>query len=154
MSHKLKNNRHNILIWIIHYFIYYIYLSIVLNSISVFYLKRPLIYESGLHILVSPILGALGIYDGLVIIIPIVFQYLLTKKLSMFKSYSIISLTCYLSICIYLFFKCFNYEFKGKPEGSELHIYPILMILPGVLISMYFVRLYCIKFSNTETTKL
>lgn len=145
MSHNNNSNHNYIVIWILHYIIYYMYFSIILNCISRFYLGRTFTVESITSVLLSPLGGAIGLFDGLVIIIPVVLHYLLTKIYPFYKAYLITSIICYSTICLYFFSKSFIYEFQGNLYENKLHIYPAFIIFPGVVISSYFIWLYTRK---------
>ncbi len=150
MFHNFKINSTIIYMWLIHYAIYYIYFSIVLNCISIFYMGRGFELDNIFYVIISPLMGAIGLLDGLFIAIPIVINHLAFNRLNIFKSYLLTSVSCYAAICIYFLIKGFNYSFKSNLYSSEIEIYPLIIILFGVFISALVVKSYINKYPNAN----
>lgn len=80
----LKNLKLTLIIWLVHYFIYYCLFGFVYNFIDYWHRTYNIDFSFIERVLISPLAGIIGMYDGLVIIIPILVFSLLRLKMTFF----------------------------------------------------------------------
>lgn len=132
-------------IWLVHYLFYYWTFGIIFYSISYYHKEweiNKLFFKS---ILISPLLGIIGLYDGIIIIVPIIIYVVCRLKLSLFKSYLLTLICCYFSYFIYLLLSNYRgvYFFTRNKDDIILEINALFLIIPSLLISIVINYFYC-----------
>lgn len=125
-------------IWLLHYIIYYILFAGTVSLISVLYLSKPFGWDSVFAILLSPMAAIFGLYDGLIIAIPVALHYFLKIKLGHRRGYLITGLICYSIIHLYLILvEGFTYNFTNSEE--KLRVNNFLIVVPCLFITAFLV---------------
>lgn len=140
MSDK-KSFKYSVLllkIWLLHYLIYYLSFGLVFHTIDYSFKKWNFNFEYLEKIVLSPLAGSMGLYDGLIIFIPIIISYLMKIKFDLFKSYYYTILLC--MIILYLI-GAFAYDrttinFRRNIDDESLNINFIFIVIPCLLISI------------------
>jgi hypothetical protein len=126
-------------IWILHYLIYYVIFNILLNASGIIFRRLPFTLEISGSIILSPLMGMLGIFDGLIIFIPIIISILLSQRLPIFRSYFYTCILCYTTIAVFIAVNNVCYVFKNSFTKVNTEIHPIIFILISLLFSTIFI---------------
>ena len=130
-----KNTSKLIKIWLLHYIVYYWSFVLTINLLSIIIKKRSIDFDFFLIIFISPITAIFGLYDGMVILIPLVINYFFMLKYDLKKSFYLTIAISYLGYLFYMsFIANFNYTFIHKEVTVEIKNY--FIVLPCLIISI------------------
>lgn len=125
-------------IWIVHYLSYYWVFGIIFYSISYWHKEWKINWDFFKSILISPLLGIFGLYDGLIAIIPFLVYLICRIKFSLFKSYLVTLFICYVIYFIYLLGTSHRgaYIFTRNSDDNVFEVNALFLICPALLVSI------------------
>ena len=134
----LKNLKLTFIIWLVHYFIYYCLFGFVYNFIDYWHRTYNIDFSFIERVLISPLAGIIGMYDGLVIIIPILVFSLLRLKMTFFKAYYISIILCHIAIYLGSFFFAnkTHFTFERNLDDEILKINFLILQIPCLLLTI------------------
>jgi hypothetical protein len=126
-------------IWLLHYLIYYLLFGLLFHTIDYLFRKWYFGFEYLQKIILSPIIGMIGFYDGLIIFIPIIISHFMKIKFSVFKSYYYTVLLCQFGlyfISVLFSDRPSTINFTRNVDDETLKINYIFIITPCIIISI------------------
>lgn len=138
-NNPFKNTVLLLKIWLLHYLIYYSIFGLIFHTIDYTFKKWEFNLEYLQKIIISPIAGSIGLYDGLIIIIPIIISLFMTLKFNPFKSYYYTVLVCQFGLyfsSIFFSDRTSTINFTRNFDDETLKINYIFIITPCIIISI------------------
>jgi len=124
-------------LWLLHYLIYYTLFASSMSLIASFFLDRSFNLRSVLVILVSPLAAVFGLYDGLIIIFPILLYLLFKKWVNQKRAYLLSTFTCYTLLHLYLVVvEDFTYSFVARGHNDKVNINNFIIVGPCLAITI------------------
>lgn len=141
----LNKNHQNALtllikIWFLHYLVYYLLFGLMFHTIDYYFKNWQFDLEYLGKIFISPFAGTIGLYDGLIIIIPIIISFLFKLRFNIFKSYCYTVLLCQFGlyfITVIFSDRPSTINFTRNMDDDVLKINFLLLTVPCVFISIY-----------------
>lgn len=134
-------------IWIIHILIYYSTFGFIIQSLTFWYKQWSINSDFIKQILLSPLIGAIGFYDGIpAYFIFAFFLFLIFNlffKINALKSYIIATLIIYigLKLLFYLYDeKSFTTHIISNREKNPLQINLLFLIVPSLALSSFIIN--------------
>lgn len=127
-------------IWLLHYLIYYWSFGLIFHTVDYLFKKWNFNFEYFQKIVLSPIVGMLGFYDGLIIFIPLIISHFMKIKFDVFKSFYYTLILCMSSLYL---IGTFIYDgttiiFTRNIDDDKLNINFIIVCAPCIIISIFF----------------
>jgi hypothetical protein len=130
-----KNTTTLIKIWLLHYIVYYWSFVLTINLLATIIKKRSIDFDFFLIVLISPITALFGLYDGMVILIPLAINYFFMLKYDLKKSFYLTISLCYLGYLFYMsLIANFNYTFNYKEVTVAVKNY--FIVIPCLILSI------------------
>lgn len=125
-------------IWLLHYLIYYLSFGLMFHTIDYSFKKWNFNFEYLEKILISPLAGSMGLYDGLIIFIPIIISHFMKIKFDIFKSFYYTLLLCMLSLYLIgaFVYNRTTINFRRNIDDESLKINFIFVVIPCIIISI------------------
>lgn len=157
----MKKNRFTLYlkIWILHIVAYYLIFGFILESLEQWYREWPVDWEFAAKILLSPLSGVFGWFDGfpLYVILPVIIFLVIEtfEKLNTFYSYIIAVFLSYIPVKYLIYFNRgfpFNIILRSNQKEQSLEVNLLYAILPALLISS--ISVYWLLKKNATSEKL
>jgi len=147
-------------IWIIHIIVYYLVFGLILQSLEQWYREWPVNWEFIGKILLSPLNGIFGWFDGfpMYFLLPVIIFLIIEtfQKLNTFYSYIISVFLSYILIKYLIYYSRgfpFNIILRSNQKEESLEISLLYAILPALFISSISVYLFLKKhFSQSKVS--
>lgn len=150
----MKKNRFTLYLktWIIHIIVYYIAFGLITESLELWYREWPIDWEFIGRILLSPLNGIFGFFDGFplyFLISVIIFLVIETfQKSNIFYSYIISVFISYIVIKYFIYYNRdlpFSILLRSNQKEDSLEISLLYAILPALFLSSISVYLFLKK---------
>lgn len=143
MVNKIYQNGLTLLIkiWLLHYVFYYVLFGLMFHTIDYYFKNWQFDLEYLGKIFISPVAGTIGLYDGLIIIIPIIVSFLFKLRFNIFQSYYYTILLCQFGlyfITVIFSDRPSTINFTRNMDDNVLKINFLFLLIPCVCLSIYF----------------